>query len=209
MSERRAALISQRQDRVPGRAELRDALDRAWAEELWAAGYCPHPVVNVPATARAQFEALRPSLVILSGGNDLEGTGADLAPARDQTERMLLGLAGDHGVPRLGVCRGAQLLAVEAGMRLVRVMDHVDRRHALRGPLAEGWAGPPMVASFHHWGVDVSTIPEGWDVLATAEDGAVEAFCRRDEPVLGVLWHPERAPRHLGALLSYLEQRYP
>ncbi|WIG94225.1 gamma-glutamyl-gamma-aminobutyrate hydrolase family protein [Myxococcus sp. SDU36] len=205
MSERRVVLVTQRSDRVPGRPEVRDALESSWAACLWEAGWVPFPAVNVAAAAAAQFEALRPALVILTGGNDAPGTGEAHVPARDEAESVLLSLAARTGTPLLGVCRGAQMLALAAGMRLVRVEGHVRVRHALSGPLASAWRGPAEVASFHHWGVEEQSLPAGWDVLARSEDGAVEAFASRQRRALGILWHPERAPHHLAAVLDFME----
>ncbi|RKG70220.1 gamma-glutamyl-gamma-aminobutyrate hydrolase [Corallococcus exercitus] len=209
MSERRVVLITQRSDRVPGRPEVRDALEDSWASGLWEAGWVPFPAVNVAAAAVAQFEAIRPGLVILSGGNDAPGTGQDSVPARDETESVLLSLAARTRTPVLGVCRGAQMLALFAGMRLVPLEGHVGVRHALTGPLANTWRGPAEVASFHHWGVAEDSLPDGWDVLARSEDGAVEAFANRKQRALGILWHPEREPRHLPAVLEVMEAYEP
>lgn len=205
MSERRVVLVTQRSDRVPDRPEVRDALESSWAACLWEAGWVPFPAVNVAAAAAAQFEALRPGLVLLTGGNDAPGTGQDQVPARDGTESVLMSLAARAGTPLLGVCRGAQMLALAAGMRLVCVESHVRVRHALKGPLAEAWRGPAQVASFHHWGVEAASVPEGWSIVARSEDGVVEAFASTERRSLGVLWHPEREPQHLPAVLEYLE----
>lgn len=209
MSERRKVLVTQRRDAVPGRPEVRDALEASWATGLWEAGWLPFPAVNVPGAAAAQFEALRPRLVILTGGNDAPGTGQDTVPARDETESLLLTLAARTGTPVLGVCRGAQMLALAAGMRLKRMEGHVRARHALTGPLTDIWRGPAEVASFHHWGVEESSLPEGWDVLARSRTGDVEAFANRARRSLGILWHPEREPHHLPAVLEYLEAYAP
>jgi N5-(cytidine 5'-diphosphoramidyl)-L-glutamine hydrolase len=209
MSERRVVLITQRSDRVPGRPEVREALEDSWASGLWAAGWVPFPAVNVAAAAVAQFEALRPGLIILSGGNDAPGTGPDCVPARDETESVLLSLAAGTRTPVLGVCRGAQMLALSAGMRLAPVEGHVRVRHTLTGPLVSAWRGPAEVASFHHWGVTEDSMPAGWDVLARSEDGAVEAFANRERRSLGVLWHPEREPQHLHAVLESMEASEP
>jgi N5-(cytidine 5'-diphosphoramidyl)-L-glutamine hydrolase len=205
MSERRVVLITQRSDRVPDRPEVRDALEASWAACLWEAGWLPFPAVNVPDAAAAQFEALRPALVILSGGNDAPGTGQALVPARDETESLLLSLAARTGTPVLGVCRGAQMLALAEGMRLVPVRGHVRVRHALTGPLASAWRGPADVASFHHWGVAEDSLPPGWEILARSETGEVEAFASRARRALGLLWHPEREPHHLPAVLDFME----
>ncbi|RYZ32854.1 MAG: hypothetical protein EOO72_14960, partial [Myxococcaceae bacterium] len=59
------------------------------------------------------------------------------------------------------------------------------------------------------WGVEEDSLPAGWDVLARAEEGGVEAFASRERRSLGVLWHPEREPHHLPAVIEYLEAYAP
>ncbi len=46
------------------------------------------------------------------------------------------------------------------------------------------------VNSFHNWGF--RAIPADFEVLGTAPDGTIEAARHRREPILCVMWHPER-----------------
>ena len=46
--------------------------------------------------------------------------------------------------------------------------------------------------SYHDWAIDPAGLDDRVRVLATAADGSVEAFTHVDEPLLGIMWHPER-----------------
>jgi putative glutamine amidotransferase len=165
-----------------GYHEPRDALAQDWAAFLQAAlpGAAWLPVPNLGAgAARAFCETWGLDRLILTGGEDI---GA--CAARDATERDLLAWAEDRSVPVLGICRGMQLLATHAGGGLRRVEGHVRRRHQLAGEITQG------VNSFHGMGLD--GCPPGYRVLATAEDGEIEAIAHRSLPWAGWMWHPER-----------------
>lgn len=183
--------ITQRIDRVEGRAEFRDSLDQRLIEWVAQAGFLPVTVPNTlvrEAGDEGVFEdwlqTLRPQAVILSGGNDIGE-----APRRDVTERYLLSWAQETRVPLLGICRGMQMMAVWAGTKLVRVEGHVRSRHqlALAGA-GDEW--PRSVNSFHDW--SVSACPDQFEVVARAEDGTIEAIRHIHLPWEGWMWHPER-----------------
>ena len=153
--------------------------------------------------------------LILTGGSDVDPARyraaphptVDVRPERDHAEVLLLRAALETGLPVLGICRGMQLMVVDAGGRLHQhlpdVLEHDDHR-PLSGPkyghhpvrLAPGSAafnilGPELeVNSFHHQGIaDPGTLtPVGW----CPEDELIEAV---EVPgrrfALGVQWHPE------------------
>jgi len=72
------------------------------------------------------------------------------------------------------------------GISLERVTGHVTSSHPV---VIDGEAGE--VNNYHNFAAR-STIPE-IEVWAKAGDGAIEALRHRREPILGVMWHPERA----------------
>jgi len=184
--------ITQRIDSVAGRAELRDALDQRLVQWLVHAGFLPVLVPNtLSATGHPSGQALeswlqviQPGALILSGGNDIGEY-----PARDDTERYLLSWAETKRVPVLGICRGLQMMAVWAGVDLVKKEGHVGTRHQLVVPaLKDEW--PTEVNSYHNWGL--ASCPAGFEVAAKAEDGSIEAITHSKLPWEGWMWHPER-----------------
>jgi putative glutamine amidotransferase len=162
--------------------------------------------------------------VLLTGGDDVDPAsyGHQRAPetvrtdpARDELELALARAAVDRNVPTLAICRGCQVLNVALGGSLSQHVDghlELDRYnqtvHAVK--LVEGTAlrqwlpgsegGVVEVNSLHHQ--SVASLGAGLRVVATAEDGTVEALEVDGAPnVVGVQWHPEllrHRPDHLG-----------
>ncbi|WP_296304424.1 gamma-glutamyl-gamma-aminobutyrate hydrolase family protein [uncultured Desulfovibrio sp.] len=191
--------------------ETRDALARDWPvlfERLGRlGGYAPDwlmlPNTGEACVAFARRQGVRG--LLLTGGDDLGAT-----PDRDATETALLRWAEQEGLPVLGVCRGAQLLACRAGAELVPLARerHVAARHAVVWQAADVRAGGlpreggGEVNSYHAWGLEAARLPACLIPQAICpEDGSVEAFAHAVLPWRGILWHPEReaapAPRDL------------
>jgi gamma-glutamyl-gamma-aminobutyrate hydrolase PuuD len=78
-----------------------------------------------------------------------------------------------------------QMLATLAGANLKIINGHVRSRHILQGGIISG-----EVNSFHNMSLD--TCPEDYHVLATSEDGEIEAICHNRLAREGWMWHPER-----------------
>jgi len=184
--------ITQRIDSVPGRAELRDALDQRLVQWLVQAGFLPVVVPNTLSGTgdssepilKSWLRAVEPGALILSGGNNIGEH-----PARDVTERYLLEWAEAKRVPVLGICRGLQMMAMWAGADLVKKEGHVGTRHQLAVTARkDDW--PTEVNSYHNWGL--ASRPDGFEVTARAEDGSIEAIRHVELPWEGWMWHPER-----------------
>ena len=179
--------VTQRVDVIPrsvGAPERRDALDQAWPRFLAAAGFRAVPLPNHVATAFALLSALPICGLVLTGGNDLLAYGGD-APERDATEAALLGAARARALPVIGICRGMQLLQHAHGVSLSPVDGHVAKDQIVHADDADR-----TVNSFHRWGAR-STSPE-LAVWARSEDGVVKAVRHVAEPIVGIMWHPER-----------------
>lgn len=200
-----------RADRCAPGDELRDGISREWY--TWLAGHGLFPVLlpNVPALVRQYYDAVRPGLLILSGGNDVipaaQG-GGSFDEQRQETERAAIDLARERGIGILGVCRGFQLLnqyfggTVVAAAADAALTPHVAVRHALRLTPAHarraGLAGATS-NSYHAYCVTRATLAPGLDPVAECEaDGSVESFVHPDGRVLAVHWHPERAGNDRG-----------
>jgi putative glutamine amidotransferase len=175
--------VSQRVDIFPERQERRDALDQRYAALLAACGCRCLPVPNLGAAVAGWLAALPVDGLLLSGGNDLAALGGD-APERDATEAAMLAHARRNNLPLVGICRGMQFLAHALGGTLERRANHAGTRHAVTGEIAA------TVNSFHTW--CITSLPADFDLLARAADGSIEAMLHRTEPLLGLMWHPER-----------------
>lgn len=191
MTIRPMVAVSQRVEFYPDRDERRDSLDQRLCMWLRSGGFLPIPVPNCMSAAsvdiangaqrnlHAWLYAIRPSAVVLSGGNDIGEY-----PDRDITERSLLAWAEEIGVPVLGICRGMQMMSVQATGMLKPIQGHVRTRHHLCGDIVG------EVNSFHKF--TLTGCPPGFEVLARAEDNEIEAIRHVDLPWEGWMWHPER-----------------
>ena len=145
--------------------------------------------------------------LLLPGGGDLDpaiygaedaGLCRDVDAERDRRELALCRRFLDAGKPVLGICRGAQVLAVALGGTLLQdVPGHSglpggDSLHDTRtAGFLTGLYGPACtVNSCHHQAVD--RLPDGCRILQVSGDGVIEAFSHRTLPALGIQWHPER-----------------
>ena len=136
----------------------------------------------------------------------------EIAPDRDDFETALLNDAFERDMPVLAICRGHQLFNVVAGGSLVQHIHEREPHRARRGEgdaIDSGWhevtvePGSLLASVFgertlrvnsrHHQAVTTDRVAEGLSVVATTEDGVVEALERPDRRwAVSVQWHPER-----------------
>ncbi len=181
---------------------------RALLDVIWAAG--GDPVTVLPGVG-AEFEDWVTRLlgfdgVVLPGGGDLDprryGGDAghpsvyDVSEVQDEADLSLVRFCLDSGVPLLAVCRGMHILNVALGGSLVVDMP-VHHRHTKR-PLSFDARGEQLglsdagvdISCYHHQALD--RLGDGIRVLATAQDGTVEAIAVDAKAwTAGVQWHPE------------------
>lgn len=152
--------------------------------------------------------------VLFTGGGDIDpvfygrfsAAGGEIPETRrDRMELSLYRRCEKRRIPMLGICRGAQLLAVAAGASLCPHRDGHSGGclHTVRLP-KDTWLSRALgkerhsVNSFHHQ--TVAHLPKGGTLLAEAEDGVIEAFSLPGHAFcVGVQWHPERMPEDLAA----------
>jgi len=107
----------------------------------------------------------------------------------------------DAGVPILGICYGAQLLARELGGEVAKTGRGEYGRTALRldagSPLFVDWPADTEVWMSH--GDAITAVPDGWEVVATTAGAPVAAFQCRDRRIYGVQFHPEVVHTERGA----------
>jgi GMP synthase-like glutamine amidotransferase len=109
--------------------------------------------------------------------------------------KKLLAHAVDHGVPTLGVCLGAQLLAVACGGAVQpgeagpeRGLDEVE----ITVPDALFDVGPLAVVQWHY--DTVVALPDGSELLGSSDRYRVQAF-RLGDCAWGVQFHVEATAR--------------
>ncbi|MHB1836928.1 MAG: gamma-glutamyl-gamma-aminobutyrate hydrolase family protein [Solirubrobacteraceae bacterium] len=207
-----------------GERTLLDTLDPAYCDGIARAGgialIAPRPPVLAEEWTAAANAALDVADgLLLSGGGDVEPVnyGAepedvqDADPSADAWELALLRAARERSLPTLGICRGAQLLAVvhggALGQSLAASDAHVEDRGALtpeqilaqRHPvtlspgsrLIEALGAEPLVVNtiHHHRIADAGEMV----VTGAAPDGTIEAVEPRSAwACVGVQWHPEK-----------------
>ena len=187
--------ISQRVDNIEAHNEWRDALDQRMNAWVIEAGFIPVPVPNslvdmsLSGDSQPMLERWLHSLhidaLLLSGGNDIGSV-----PHRDLTERYLLRWAEKNSKPVLGICRGMQMIGTYSGVELIHADGHVNTRHQLNINYDYGQSLPKSVNSYHN--LVLQECPTQFEVLATSEDGNIEAIMHREMSWEGWMWHPER-----------------
>ncbi len=136
-------------------------------------------------------------------GEEIMFDSVEVSDARDEFELALFPAYFATKKPIIGICRGIQLINVALGGDLVQHLDgHGQpkdgaptpyRATVVRGSRLHGIVGADTLSinSYHHQAV--KTVAESLDVVAVADDGAIEAVeYRGDRFLVAVQWHPER-----------------
>jgi len=188
--------ITQHVENIITHKERRDCIDQRWSVLVNNLGYFPIPLSNINEKSVGKLvDILQLDAIILSGGNSitvLDPSATDVAPERDFFEQELIKEALKRKMPIIGVCRGMQLLNLYFGGRLTPVQDHVACTHKLNIRPEYCKNIPEVVNSYHNWGIKSSDLATELKVMATDQQGNVEAFVHEKRSVLGVMWHPER-----------------
>lgn len=149
--------------------------------------------------------------LIISGGEDIDPSlygeecrtkGIIEPKTRTLWERKLIDACDEYSVPILGICYGQQLLNIHYGGTIYQdivseVENHVDHGTSyaasmhkvsfLADSLGFEEGNTVTSASRHHQAV--KDIAPGFEVVATADDGVIEAIKGRGH--YGIQWHPE------------------
>jgi GMP synthase (glutamine-hydrolysing) len=133
----------------------------------------------------ARIAALSPMGIVLSGGPN---------SVYDEGAPSLSEIVVEAGVPVLGICYGMQLLAQRLGGEVARGTAreygpaHVEIE---RGDMALLKGLPAHLAVWMSHGDRVTTVPEGFSVLARSENGILAAIGDNARRIYGTQFHPE------------------
>ncbi len=158
--------------------------------------------------------------LVVSGGGDVApdsygeedlGVSYDVNAEADAFEIALLRSAAKRGMPALGICRGAQIMQVAFGGKLIQELHHLypehprssgtpekilNQRHEV--VLAEDaqlckiyGSTNRQVNTIHHQCIHI--MGEGFRPVGWSSDGIIEAVeSTTSWYALGVQWHPEK-----------------
>jgi GMP synthase-like glutamine amidotransferase len=169
----------------------------------------PHPSVEAhPSAERPPVERANTRMELLAeaagAADGLILLGGDLMPDDDERapflprERALVGEALTTGVPVLGICLGAQLLALVAGGEVTARSGETERGScpvellptAASDRLFSGLAGEGELRMIENHRDSITALPADAVHLATSQRCRVQAF-RVGDAAWGVQFHPE------------------
>jgi len=133
----------------------------------------------------AEMLAKRPKGIILSGGP--ASVHVDGAPSIDAA-------VYDSGVPVLGICYGAQLVALQLGGNVERTGGGEYGRTALTRALVDSVLLTDLPDEQQVWmshGDAITSVPDGFVITARSPGAPVAALEDRDRAIYGVQFHPE------------------
>jgi len=120
-------------------------------------------------------------------------------------------LAGERGIPVLGVCLGHQCIAQEYGARIVRGSFPVHGKtdeiiHDGQG-LMRGVPSPLTATRYHSLVVEPESVPDDLVVSARTADGTIMGLRHSKKLAFGVQFHPESilTPEGVRILRNFLE----
>lgn len=181
--------------------------------------YCPDTAYGLQGVDSLGFEPTlkvdEADFILLSGGADIsthlygeEVNGAH-APTlkRDALEIYAIGVGRAWGIPVFGICRGAQLLHVMNGGRLIQHLpSHKTYNHKMKR--ADNGNVICEVNSLHHQGIPIDEAIQMYganNVAINEDEVSVEAFVDEKRKVFGVQYHPEFAGCSEGGKRFFVE----
>tara|TARA_B100000579_G_scaffold145919_2_gene118373 strand:- start:782 stop:1411 length:630 start_codon:yes stop_codon:yes gene_type:complete len=186
--------ITQRVHYIKEYKEYRDQLDQKWSEFFSEIGILQ---ILLPNNSKLfidnSIDNLKLNGVILSGGeflNEHDKDYNDGQKRRDEFENSLVTYCIKEGIPILGICRGMQFLNNFFGGKIRKVNGHVASSHKINN--FSEFSFPKLVNSFHNYGINHEDVPSNFEILATDQEGNVEAFSDKKNNLMGIMWHPER-----------------
>ena len=188
--------ITQRVENIIEYNERRDCLDQRLSSLSYHLGFIPLPLPNLHLIdIQKYFDEVKLDAIILSGGNSIGALDSeldDISNERDEFEFSILELAIIRKIPVFGICRGLQIINLFFGGTLSRIQEHVNNNHEIEIESSYSGQLPEIVNSYHNWGINQSELSSELKPIAWDSKMNVEACIHIENPIAGVMWHPER-----------------
>ena len=186
--------ITLRVENIKGYNEKRDAISQEWVNLIEKLDGIPIFIPNTLKNTKLFLEELKLDKLILSGG-DNRGD----AESRDKTEQDIIEYGIHNKIPILGICRGMQVINDYFGGSVIitKNNEHVDKDHEI--VITEKKIEEVLefrekkVNSYHHNIILEKNLGKGLKSFAKTRDNMIEGFSHNEFPIIGIMWHPERA----------------
>tara|TARA_B100000073_G_scaffold110263_1_gene88967 strand:+ start:2093 stop:2725 length:633 start_codon:yes stop_codon:yes gene_type:complete len=186
--------ITQRVHTIREYQEHRDELDQSWSKFLNEIGILQIILPNnKDIITNRIINNYDLDGVILTGGEIKNKASNNNSGQinRDEFENNLISYCIEKKIPILGICRGMQMLNLFFGGELINLKNHSGKSHNIKN-LSDSKDLPKRVNSFHDFGINKEKLPKNLKIIATDDNGAIEAFEDQDKKIFGIMWHPER-----------------
>jgi para-aminobenzoate synthetase component 2 len=164
-------------------------------------------LVQYLAQLDADCTVVRNDHVDLNDATDYDGILLSPGPGIPEDAGVCVALVQQLAgrVPIFGVCLGLQAMAVAYGAKVTRAPELLHGKTSLVehqgiGVLA-GVPSPFTATRYHSLAVDISTVPNEWQITGTTASGVIMAMRHRTLPVEGVQFHPESVLTENGHLM--------
>ena len=186
-----------------GYNEPRDAISHDWVDLLISNNLEFVLIPNCGDRVSDFLERINIQALILSNGNDVHDNSYNanidnISKKRDLTEYAILKWARSNKIKTLGVCRGLQLINIIYGGSLKYKLGkkHAAKTHRvnINDNLTSRYFNIKsfIANSYHNQGITSENLGTGLVPFAICDDGVIEGFYVKDEPILAIQWHPER-----------------
>lgn len=179
--------LTQRLEKIGKHKELRNNLDVRFISFFQALGILPLILPNELNYTKLIFKTIKPDGIVLSPGGD-----ALKKDNRHKQEKFLINYAKKNKIPLLGVCRGAQVLNIFFGGKIVKFKEHIKKRHKLIGDIITKKYTKTKSLCYHDYGINKNSLAKKLQILAYTNDGSIECFLHTKYKIMGMMWHPER-----------------
>lgn len=141
---------------------------------------------------------------LITGGADInpkhfneenKGDSHDVIDSLDEVDKQIVLHAAKYNKPVLGICRGHQAINIFLGGSLHQDIGnshnedpHIHQINTVKNNFIN-FEHKIIVNTYHHQAV--KKLAPDMEIIATHNDGTVEAIAHQKLPIFGVQWHPE------------------